>query len=131
MEFIIEKDQTAILISLHQFYTYEGLYAGLPTEELNEKIMSSLKNLAKKIFYIDGFYLIPPEQTPIPYSGEYRHGKPSGMPPITCLAKCYSGATALTIAWYQDNFAFPIDAEILEKIKEIPWSEVAGETDWG
>ena len=31
----------------------------------------------------------------------------------------------LTIAWFQDNFAFPIAEDILEKIKEIDWNSNA------
>jgi hypothetical protein len=36
----------------------------------------------------------------------------------------------LHILWFQDDYAFPIDAEVLEKIKQIPFGELCIETSY-
>lgn len=35
--------------------------------------------------------------------------------------------TGLTIFWYQDNFAFPIEPEVLDRIKRIEWDKYSEE----
>ena len=38
--------------------------------------------------------------------------------------------SALTVVWFQENYAMPIDDLILEKIKQIPWAEIADEFEY-
>lgn len=40
------------------------------------------------------------------------------------------GYSFLHILWFQDDYAFPIDADILEKIKQIPFAELCIECDY-
>ena len=36
----------------------------------------------------------------------------------------------LVIGWFQDDFTFPSNSDILAKIKKIPWSTVASNVEW-
>lgn len=34
------------------------------------------------------------------------------------------------IVWFQDNYAFPIDSDILKTIKLLPWNKIAIDYEW-
>ena len=61
------------------------------------------------------------------------------LPAVVCCATLmYDGVfrdttesySFLNILWFQDDYAFPIDAEVLEKIKQIPFGELCIETSY-
>ena len=115
----------------NQWRTYEHVGCGLPITEDNIRYLEDLKEYAKRHFNIGSFYLIEPKQTPIYYPFEYPRGEPMRLPKVTCLAELYFADTftELVIGWYQDDFTFPSNSEILTKIRNIPWSKVSGESD--
>lgn len=119
------------LASLFQFNTYQNLLCGLPTTPFNASICNRLKDEVKEFFDVDAFYLIPPLEIEIPINGTYKLGTPMQLPSITCIAEffCFESCTRLILAWYQNDFALPIDEEILQKIKLIVWEETANEFD--
>lgn len=131
LDIISTENNEIQLRGFSQWLTYENLYCGLPTAEINHTIMGYLKEKATELFRVEAFYLLEPKQTPIEYEGVYKLGEPMRLPEVCCIAKFYYGYKALNVAWYQDDFSFPPSPEIMAKIKSIPWEEVAGEGDWG
>lgn len=136
---IIEGNKEAYIERIMQWPTYAGLLEGLPTIETNQWHMESAVAEAKKICYQDEIYLIEPEQTLIPYDRKYPPGTPASIPGITCIAKIeYDSSfrdenmdySSLGIVWFQSDYAFPIDENILQKIKEIPFGKLCHEDRW-
>jgi hypothetical protein len=135
----IENGKKAYLDSLHQWRTYGGLLEGIPTDKMNANILERVLVEAKHHTYTSAIFVIKPEQVPIPYDGKYPFGNPMQMPATTCVASltCLDTArnhsmdgSALTIVWYQENFAFPIEEAILESIKQITWSQLAEDFEY-
>jgi hypothetical protein len=117
------------LSSLNQSWTYEGLLEGLPTREMNRRRIEGV--VAEERAKSHGVWVVPPYETPIPYDGRYPFGEPARLPYVQCIAEFRSPGgdlvtdSRLTIVWFQEEFALPIDATILEQIRRIDWSELA------
>ncbi|MBS1635182.1 MAG: hypothetical protein JST26_04610 [Bacteroidetes bacterium] len=133
-ELTIEKNKQVLITGLYQWRTYGGLIDGIPHNKMNDRILKELPNRAKKLCTDIPVYIIEPKQTPIPYDGKYPFGVPMSMPSVICVAELSSGqpvrdmdmhGSQLIVAWFQDQYALPIDHAILDKIKEIHWSKFA------
>lgn len=126
----------ANLTSIYQSRTYKGLI-GLPTKQINDKIIEETKLKAKSIFKVEEIYIIMPTNTPLllnPTMTKY-----IGLPMYTCIAqiqhpdpiktitKTYSAAIFI---WWQDSYALPIDKHVLVAIRNLKWENVAGEYDY-
>lgn len=138
MDIEVGEGKTVVLKGLYQTGTYSGLLEGLPTDKMNARILNSAKESARKVFHIQEVYLIEPEQKPLK-TGWYPFGKPAALPKIECIAELWhyqparnSGMdfSALVVIWYQENFALPIEAKVLEQLRELPWNDVAGDFDY-
>ncbi len=136
-EIIIEGTKKVHIRSIKQTLTYGGLLEGIPTRQMNERILKDVVNDARKFSCIDEVYLIEPAQIPIAYNGRYPFGEPAALPPVICIVEL-SGSpqrdmnrhgSCLALVWFQQDYMFPIDADILKKITEIPYSKVCGEFD--
>lgn len=132
--FTVEQNRDVSMRSLHQWRTYGGLLEGLPTDRLNEEILKRVTEEARKHTNMHAVHIIKPEQIAIPYEKKYPFGTPMQMPGITCVANFTSNqpandqridGSALTIVWYQDDYAFPVSQHILAQFREIPWSKLA------
>ncbi|XZF14841.1 hypothetical protein ACTHGU_01785 [Chitinophagaceae bacterium MMS25-I14] len=132
-EVIIEGSKRANIKRIKQRLTYDGLLAGLPTKELNQIILTKVQEEAKKFCMLNEVFLIEPEEPLIEYEGFYRPGVPARLPRVICIAElryhsdAEIGVAALGLIWFQDDFAFPIDADVLEKIKAVPFSKICGQ----
>ncbi len=123
------------LTSLYQEAIYTGILEGLPTRQMNERIIHSCQEKSRNLFPNSPFFLLEPSQTPIEYQREYPFGDPASLPAIACIARFKSSAfdnnilcyTELVIAWFQSEFALPIDDTILQKIRSINWVKHAVE----
>ena len=133
---IIEGDQEVTIKSIKQWHTYSGLLEGMPTTKMNSQILSGVKEDAKKFCGFKEIYVIEPEQTPILFEGKYPFGDPASLPGVACIAEIWhylpfrdetKDFSALGLVWFQNDYAFPIDNDILEKIKSIPFSKTCGE----
>jgi len=100
------------------------------------RILTDAKEDAKKSCEFNEIYLIEPVQRPIEYAGRYPFGDPALLPPISCIAElwyCFpvrnmeKDFSSLGLIWFQGDYAFPIDEEILGIIKQIPFSKICGE----
>lgn len=136
---IIETDKVVTIKSINQWQTYGGLLEGIPTDKMNENIINRTKKEAQELSGMEEIYLIEPKQKTIEYEGKYPFGNPASLPPVTCVAELWFNDvfrdtekmfSSLCIIWFQEDYAFPIEKEILNKIKEIPYSKVCGEFDY-
>jgi hypothetical protein len=119
-----------------QWQTYSGLLEGLPTEEMNARILQDVREEAKKFCFINEVFVVEPEQEPVPYEGRYPFGTPATLPDVCCIALLHyhrsfrdkgKDYSELAVVWFQKKYAFPIDADVVVKIQAIPFSEVCGE----
>lgn len=133
---IIEGSRQVTIESIKQWHTYRGLFAGIPNERLNEKIIKRTKRAARAFCHMDEIYLIEPKQKPIDYDGKHSlESNPASLPEVTCMAVLWSNSlrdpekdySSLCIIWFQEDYAFPIEKDILSKIKEIPYRKICGE----
>jgi hypothetical protein len=122
---------------LRQARVYEGLLEGLPTIAMNRRIVEGLVADERGKFYGADPVLLAPKETPIPHHGDrpYSFGVPASLPAIVCIARLYSPEPArdrtkdmsgLGVMWFQPDFAFPIDPEVLEQLRAIDWGAARG-----
>lgn len=138
--------RTIRLYQLHQELTYEGMLAGTPSAQLNNSLVEDLEDKAKSLRSWIEPYLIQPSRrdfhtTPGDMDA-IRAGSshvPEWMPAISCIGRFESFSPArdttcmcssLVIAWCQESFAMPIDAEILTVIKALDWTALATDCDF-
>jgi len=138
-ELIIDRNRKVDIKSIKQRLTYDGLLEGLPTKEMNVRILSGVKEEAKKFCQLEEVYLIEPEENAIEYNGSYPFGEPAQLPPVICIVElrsysAYKDTTkdysALGLIWFQNNFMFPIDPQIIEKIKAVPYEKICEELNY-
>ncbi|MGO9107960.1 MAG: hypothetical protein ACLP9L_01895 [Thermoguttaceae bacterium] len=133
------------LEELCQYQTYCGLLEGLPTKRLNRELVSSAQEHAKKKLWSPGTpFLIQPVETPleVPEEMRFRHEEdwqPAKIPEIACLAEFTSYRPAknpeehlsyLSVVWFQNAFALPIDPSVEEQIRSIDWNAVATDASY-
>jgi hypothetical protein len=134
-QLILKEDVEVTITSIHQEITYDGLLEGYPCEKLNNMILHNTEIKAKNLFFQDEIYMIKP----VIKVGEEEYGpfgKMMELPLVTCIAmltcrKIFRDPdkhfSALTVIWFQDQYAFPIHENIIEKITAVPFKEVCGE----
>ena len=129
------------LSALKQFRTYAGLLEGLSTLERNQELLQRLIVEQTKTDHGYAPYLIEPAQLPYPPSiaDGYPFGTPMRLPKICCIGQFYSSTPArktnadysfLTIIWFQQLWALPIDETIIEVMTLLAWSELAHDGDY-
>ncbi|MCY2977864.1 MAG: hypothetical protein NTU79_04265 [Planctomycetota bacterium] len=121
------------LVRLYQFRTYEGLIEGLPTRERNARKVPYICNEAAELWKIR-VHLIEPSETTIEYDGKYPFGTPAILPGTVCFGLFSSlqpardnskDGSELTIVWFQNDFAFPIDDSVRQAIRTLDWDSIA------
>lgn len=131
---IVENDKAVSISALHQWPTYGGLLEGIPTDRVNARILERLSGEIKRHCGNKSSYILQPEQTPIAYEGHYPFGTPMALPAMICVADLvYSQpvrdpdqhGSQLAVAWFQEEYAFPIDEEIMHRFRELKWSALA------
>lgn len=121
---------------LFQYRTYSGLLEGLPTRELNKRLVGrALKYAGEKLWFGGTPYLIRPVETAMGlpkedwFMPEEEH-EPARIPPVVCLASFDAMARArdpdadfssLKVVWFQNEFALPIDPGVLQEIRALDW----------
>lgn len=132
-EIRLHDGRTIALTSLLQSRTYEGLIEGLPTVEMNQRIIDSVIHQAKTQWH-DVPLLIEPVGEPIKTSRPYPFGHTVSIPSIQCISRWTSsfesqgdldGFSSLTVVFFQDSFAMPIAPEIISRIVECDWDRLA------
>jgi hypothetical protein len=124
---------------LSQRLTYDGLLEGLPTVALNQRIIERLIKEERNARHGREPYLIPPTQTPIEHGRPYPFGEPAALPHVACIARYQSYRPArdttkdyseLSVIWFQADFAFPIDAVVLDALRRLDWEAHAHDAEY-
>lgn len=120
---------------LVQFWTYGGLQVGYPNKSLNDRLLKNLveKNSSDPESGIKAILIDPPRKIERSRNfGEMREGPWESLPAITCIANLMSNdplddedpfmnVSLLTVVWFQDQYAMPIDERALNQIRKIVW----------
>lgn len=125
------------LRALNQHLTYGGLLEGHPTVETNQRSIDSILHDSENRHYDVEPYLVPPVEKLIEFPADepYPYGTPSMLPKVTCIGRFESAPTdpkwgdgsGLVVIWFQENFALPIDSEVLLKMSNLDWARYAGD----
>ncbi|MDD5272493.1 MAG: hypothetical protein PHU14_07215 [Methylovulum sp.] len=133
---------------LFQYYTYRGLIEGTPNKGMNRRLVNEAQEQAKDKLWLrnETPFLIQPLESPISLPKGYRYrlredgeNEPAKIPSIVCLATFQSQQPAknpenhcssLSIVWFQNEFALPIDPTIEETIRGIDWNALANDWDY-
>jgi hypothetical protein len=121
------------LESLSQSSTYAGWLEGSPRAEVNERIIdAAVPPRAVLLRPKRRDYLREPGDCPDPANAT------EWLPGVTCTARFTSARNAkdsndngsfLTVVWYQDEFALPIDDAALSAIAELDWAKLASDAE--
>ena len=156
MKITLNSGREIALAHIEQWQSYAGVLAGLPNRAMNGRVIDDARSRALP-HCLEGAapYLVPPRLTPVetkPASAEYL--KRTGMtaeqsaardqqmhyeqlPAVVCVAVFNSDGlpkpdaepySSLTVIWFQDDFALPVDAGVLANIQSLDWEALA--TDW-
>lgn len=117
--------------ALLQTRTYSGLVEGIPTREMNDRIIESALLAARRWRHAEKPLLLPSEETPIilPSGATYAFGTPVSLPQVQCTAYLVAmdGRSALTVVWFQNDFALPLASNVEKQMRAIDWDKVAEE----
>ena len=121
-------------ISLNSFYserTYAGLMEGLPTPELNTKILARARSRMSALWGQHATHIIRPATRQ-----EQEHPI---FPELTCFAWLKSHtpinpdamASELVVVWFAPELPdVPLSTIVSEAIRDIPWARLAREINW-
>ncbi|MCB9615038.1 MAG: hypothetical protein H6721_11920 [Sandaracinus sp.] len=116
-------------LALLQFAVYADVLEGVPNRAVNDGIVADALALAKRTHGLEPV-LIPPRERPL--------GSPSSvaLPSICCVGRFRSAKPArdpnaerseACLVWFQDRFAFPVDAQVAAEIASLVWSDIASD----
>ena len=138
MKIILNSGREIILSSIYQNHTYSGLLCGYPNKKMNDMNIKKAMRSARNKMDSKATYLVPPPLLEVKIDDSvkqfYADEEVMRIPSITCYAQFESSsikwdkgsdASCLTIVWYQDDFALPIDESVVEHIKAIDWDNLA------
>ena len=140
----LNSNRIITLTEIYQDITYSGLLEGLPTKIMNKEIISKVK-AHKKLWSSTVPLIIMPVETQITVSSEKKKfydnmgegWDPMSLPRISCITDFESDPvdnkfmfSYLTIAWFQNDWAMPIEKRILNQIKCINWNKYAVDGDY-
>jgi len=134
-ELQLDSGESVRIIRLNQRGTYEVLLEGVPTNRMNRGIIKATMKTANELWGSKAA-LIEPIETLINLERDSPFGTPASIPQVVCIARlqCLSPAnnksmdySQLTLVWFQDEFAFPIDEEAIKQILSLKWSKVASD----
>lgn len=135
---IVEGDLEVSIKRIRQRHTYEGQLEGYPNKKVNGYILEDVKKEATDYCGLKEVFIVEPKQTPVTNSKAFPFPDAIELPSVVCIAELWYFGTfrnktmdcsSLGLVWFQNDFAFPIDQEILDKIKEIPFSKICREFD--
>ena len=109
------------LLELEQHSTYRGLLDGGPNHELNEQILAEVAGRAGRI----PTHLVRPAERLIGGSRPSPYGPLVHLPEHVCTGLFDLGGRRLTIVWFQDSWAPPIDDVVLTELEELDFLVLA------
>ena len=133
LKLTMSSGRVVALKSLKQWAAHAGLLEGLPTRQRNDAELARLVADARAQYGHEPV-LITPTQRRIDYTGRYPFGEPAALPAVGCIARLHSHEPArdrskdysdLTVIWFQNDYAFPLDEEVERRILAIDWETIA------
>ena len=137
------------LTSLHQVLTYGGLGVGVPYNSANDEIIDDLRKSAGQ-HYFGGrqpHLLPPPRRDYCREPGDFagiaemcgQSEKPEFLPAVVCAGWfAWPGEFdddpdewLHAVMWFQDEFAMPIDSNVLQQLRTLPWYQGPTKDDAG
>ena len=142
------------LKSFEQSHTYAGMLEGTPNRKSNNcGIEIDLKYAAQYRFAMGSPYLIEPMRRDyLRQPGDMDHIRertsqypaewgrdPEWLPLVRCIGCLFSSPTSknptkdmssLTVLWYQNDFAYPIDDDILSVLRSLDWDRLATQFEY-
>lgn len=123
------------LDQIFQYHTYSGLLEGQPDPELNGKLIArAVEYCSSRLFSPTRPFVVPPPRISL---GSHNGKSEERIPYIACLGHFTSYAPArdphhdgssLSVVWFQEHYAPPIDAVTLDQLKAVNWRDLA--EDW-
>jgi hypothetical protein len=116
---MLQSGQCLALSHIEQWRTYEGLLCGQPAPARDDEKMQVLLDRARRQGGAAVLVQPPPGDC---------------LPPVCCVAtfdsaRPDSGSRAsVGVAWFQDDFALPIDERVMALIGQVAWDGLA--TEW-
>lgn len=123
---------------LSQSLTYEGLLDGAPTDEMNRDRVASARERYRRSGRGPEPHdplVIEPRHAQLPSREDDPFGQRSLLPRVFRAAEYWSltpvpaeqtwGESYLVLLWWQDDWALPIDARVLEEVHRHSWDDVA------
>lgn len=139
----LDSGRTLTLVSLYQLLTYSGLLEGGAIKWLNDTLLKTALEDAKKTCLAEEQpILLPPDRRrhldEPAEAVEARHRSPNlqpeWLPMVRCIAQFTSTPTvratdhhqsALTVVWFQDDFAMPILEPASGQLRALDWDALA------
>jgi uncharacterized protein (TIGR02996 family) len=128
-----------VLREFRQWNFYMGLMAGAPTSQMNREWVERLVRDERQRRDQEPYLIQPTERLMTSDEGD-PWPEPRGLlPRIACVGRFESfdaakdkarDASELTIVWFQDEFALPIDPGVREHVRAIDWERHAHDFDW-
>jgi len=124
------------ITEIYQEKTYLGLLEGYPNVKINNEIIQEAKiNLCKKFYNPGKPIMILPDSEKVIVENITDYYKASDLkkiPDITCAMILESSAidqnsdmSSIFLIWFQDEFCFPIDQSIINKLASLDWKQYA------
>jgi hypothetical protein len=148
----LANGRTIQLFRLYQRYSYEGSLAGLPDDERNSNLCHEAVAHARARAWLSAgapVILIPPrirrEQAQLTPRFMRQWERMTGasvspplsipyLPAVLCIGAFSSDvlkarpdelSSHLSIVWFQDTFALPLDPAVEKQIRKLAWEELA------
>lgn len=127
LEVTLDSGITVSMKSLSQRVTYLELLEGLPSKELNDRIINNLTNSSR--------YLLYETRSDFRFDDPRRNRREfEFLPYITCMASLEALVPArdetahqsfLEVFWFQDAWAMPLAPEVVTALKVLDWKRLA------
>ena len=139
-ELELHSGRKVTLQGLRQWMTYAGWMEGVPSTEWNDRMVEgTLREAGERSL------LIPPSRRnylrkPGDMDGHKSFGGrlPEWLPMVTCIGRFQDTRPArdpskhlsvLVVVWFQDEFAMPIDVNLLEQLQAVDWDQAAEDVE--
>lgn len=125
---------TICLKALNQSTTYAGVLEGCPNHFVNQRFVRKAVEHARELFGTHEPYLIAPIEKVIALNDGDSVTRIVVLPAVRCIASFWAnyptkpGAgdySTLTVVWFQDDWALPIQGDIISALRALPWANLA------
>lgn len=134
------------LQSLDQWMTYDGWLEGVPSREWNDGIVAgSLREAERRgAGGARPFLIAPARRGDLREPGDMAGTRamsdqaPEWLPMVTCVGVlrdltpirgASKAGSMLTVLWFQDEYALPIDVSVLRQLQSLDWERLAADID--